>query len=200
MKKYYLFFISILMSLSCTKLENAINDVNQDIAGRYIITTALFRGGALDMNGDNVRNVDLLSEFTNDGNMVILKADLGALVYRIAEKDNPHSRIVIRVPLQNIYNKYDGIEVGPVMNYVDIDFDYSTDKNGNISIGNPSYSHIRYDDYENFHYREIRDARIISIQNGTIYAEITVSYYDCLLKVFLTNTLTLSYRRISDVA
>lgn len=201
--KYYFFILVGICIVSCDKLT-LVEEVSNTIHGRYKCVSAIFNQ-SIDINGDGLSNNDLLDEFNSLSNAFSITED-GGQIYPAKEPDL-HSKIALKVPLQIVYHNLlkDSFEIkGTIAPY--IYFKYIIDHDGKLHYSyEPDYSDVsncilNQGAYkENEHYKNIKNAQILKITEGSIEISLELCYLDMNRNQFIEDTIYLNYNRYKIV-
>lgn len=199
--KQLLLFLScaLLFCCSCSKYQSYISKVNSDVSGIYILESALWECGDIDLDGDltEVSN-DILSGLRGLANISGLCNEDGASVNAVTLSQK-EPMILVKIPLQNIrYDSSGGIEISYAVTPA-IKFKYSVSSSGNIVISDDvDYSSVyrMADGTDNLHCMNVGNAKITLLSGGFLTVELVMSYYDYITRDIVTGPVELKYRRL----
>ena len=202
----HLTIVAIIMALvSCTPKEDPqelLNNVCDQIRGKYICKSITFKGEPLDLNNDSIRSTDLIEELAQLPNCDMAIRD----ILRIfpAREYNSESSINIFVSAQVIdYDKveqtYKIKEIGAALYLA---FAYYVDQQGNISFITQNEEITDFTDESDFEITAInlqyfKGDRIESLENGILKALAYGSYYDYSTEKLVTGPVEYIYERTS---
>lgn len=188
-----------LFCCSCSKYQSYISQVNSDVSGIYILESALWECGDIDLDGDLTElSNDILSGLSGLANISDLCNADGASVNAVTLSQK-ESMILVKIPLQNIrYDSSGGIEISYAVTPA-IKFKYSVSSSGNIVISDDvDYSSVyrMSDGTDNLHCMNVGNAKITLLSGGFLTVELVMSYYDYITRDIVTGPVELKYRRL----
>ncbi len=200
MKQILLCLSCALFCCSCSKYQSYISRVNNDVSGIYILESALWECGDLDLDGGDLTEVsnDILYGLRGLAIISELCNTDGASVNAVtpAQKE---SMISVKIPLQNIrYDSSEGIDISYAVT-PEIKFKYSVNKSGNIVISDDvDYSSVyrMSDGTDNLHCMNVGNAKITLLSGGFLTVGLVMSYYDYITRDIVTGPVELRYRRL----
>ena len=184
---------------SCGKIEdNSLELITDTVRGKYECRSVSIQGRSLDLNGDGIVSGNMLDEFEKFWR----PGDILLRVFPVRQYGE-ESAISVEIPKQDVYyDKRSGeYETPNLYGYtMFINFMYSIDETGALSIRPGSYNDISSEDDDMIYHVDFRDNSAVWLtmdRKGKIEAMIECTCYDFASGELITVPAIFVYERIS---
>lgn len=204
-KFIYLILLS-LFAVSCSKNDRAlIEAANETAAGQYQYLSIIWKGKAVDLNGDGVLNRDIIKEYEGSINCEkILKSEKSGIVYPI-EAFGRQQIILIDFPKQSLFcfnkEKYEWMsgEFGKGTSFW-LSPVYTCERSGSFKFNCSTAIHSSQ--WGGYGYEEVdylSNLEILSISAGILTFKVDYTLYDFATKSTVTAPVYAIMRRTKKV-
>lgn len=199
MKNFSFILLMMLMLVSCSEVEDdSLERITDTIRGKYECKSVSIQGRSLDLNGDGIVSGNMLDEFEKFWSA----GDILLRVFPVRQYGEEQV-MSVEIPKQDVYyDKRSGEYETPNLygRTMFIDFMYSVDETGALSIRPGSYNDISSEDDDMIYHVDFRDNSAVWLtmdRKGKIEAMIECTCYDFASGELITVPAIFVYERIS---